>query len=145
MTDRIILSVVSIVMLALTINSGNKPASILTAGLTLGILMTWSAVPLLITVGVLIYMLTALTISSVNMRRKEIATFTRLTIVLTGIWAFVVNLFSLMQWPFSEIIRLILIIPIALYIITLLKGRIKGREFGYMTIMNTEFLLRLIS
>lgn len=144
MTERIILSIVAILMLAFTLKRGNKQTTLLTAGLTVGILTTWTGLPTVITVGMIIYMLTALLISLTNLRSKELTRFNRTTIVLTGVFAFVTNLFLIMHWPYAAEVRLSMIIPIIFYIISLVKGMIRRKEFGYITIMNVEFLLRLI-
>lgn len=144
MTERIILSIVAILMLAFTLKRGNKQTTLFTAGLTVGILTTWTGLPTVITVGMIIYMLTALLISLTNLRSKELTRFNRTTIVLTGVFAFVTNLFLIMHWPYAAEVRLSMIIPIIFYIISLVKGMIRRKEFGYITIMNVEFLLRLI-
>lgn len=144
MTERIILSIVAILMLAFTLKRGNKQTTLLTAGLTVGILTTWTGLPTVITVGMIIYMLTALLISLTNLRSKELTRFNRTTIVLTGVFAFVTNLFLIMHWPYAAEVRLSMIIPIIFYIISLVKGMIRRKEFGYITMMNVEFLLRLI-
>ena len=144
MTERLILSIVAVIMLALTFKKGDEQTTLLTSGLTVGILITWTGVPTVITVGLIIYMLTALLISLTNLRSKELTKFNRTTIVLTGVFAFGANLFSVMHWPYAGEIRLSMIIPIILYIISLVKGMIRRKEFGYLTIMSVEFILRLI-
>jgi len=144
MIERIILSILAIIMLVLTARKGDKWTIILTSGLTIGILMTWSEVPAIITSGLVIYMLTALLISISNLRTNELSRLDRATIILTGLWAFGVNLFSIMNWPFAGEIQLSMIIPIIFYLFSLVKGMIRRKEFGYLTIMNLEFVLRLI-
>jgi hypothetical protein len=131
-------------MLALTIRKGDRESICLTLGLTLGILLTLTRTPIFATVGLIIHMLTSLLISIFNLRHKEFSTFYQLTIILSGIWAFVSNLFSIMEWPFAEEIRLTIIIPILFYMINLFYGMLKRKEFGYLTIINMEFILRII-
>lgn len=144
MTQRIILSVVAIIMLSLTFKKGDKLSIFLTAGLTVGILFTWTGISIAITTGLIIYMLTALLISLFNMKNKELSKFNQTTVILTGLFAFVANLFSIMHWPYSGVVRLSMIIPILLYLVSLLNGMIIRKEIGYLTIMNIEFILRLI-
>ncbi len=143
MTERIILSIVSIIMLALTLKKGDKQSIILTVGLTNGILITWTRVPVVITIGLVTYMLMALMIAMNSLRTKELSKLNQVTIILSGIWAFGANLFSIMHWPYAGEIRLSMIIPIIFYIISLLYGMTKRKEFGYLTIINVEFALRL--
>jgi len=144
MTERIIISVVAIVMLALTFKKGDKKSTLLTTALTVGILITWTGVQTVITIGLITYMMTSLLIAIINLRSKGLGVFNRTTIVLTGIFAFVVNLFLIMHWPYAGEIRLSMIIPIILYLISFFKGMLKRNEMGYLTIMNVDFLLRLI-
>lgn len=144
MTERIVLSVIAIFMLVLTLRKGDRQNIFLTAGLTIGILITWAGIPVIITIGQITYMLTALLISLANLSTKELSKLSQISIILSGIWAFGVNLFSIMNWPFAEVIRFSLIIPLILYLISLINGMIKRKELGYLTIMNVDFILRLI-
>lgn len=143
MTERIIISTISLLMLALTIKKGDKQSIFLNLGLTLGILITWINIPIIITFGMVIYMLTALVIAFASLRNKDLSKLKQVTIILSGIWAFTTNLFSIMHWPFADEIRLSMIIPIVFYTISLLNGISKRKEFGYLTLMNIEFALRL--
>jgi hypothetical protein len=67
-----------------------------------------------------------------------------MTIAIAGFFAFGANLFSIMHWPYAGEIRLSMIIPIALYLTSLFNGMIRRKEIGYLTIMNVEFIMRLI-
>ncbi len=144
MTERIILSIVAIIMLALTFKKGDKLTTFLTAGLTVGLLLTWTGISFIITTGLIIYIFTALFISIINFKNKGLTTFNRTTIVLSGFFVFGANLFSLMHWPYAGEIRISMIIPIILFLVSLFKGMVKRKEIGYLTIMNVDFLLRLI-
>ena len=144
MTERIILSIVSIIMLVLTLKKDNRQNTLLTSGLTIGILITWMSIPLITTIGLITYMLTALIISLTNLRKKGLSKLNQITMIITGIWAFGLNLISIMHFPYASEIRLSAIIPIILYLISLIRGMIKRKELGYLTIMNVEFILRLI-
>lgn len=144
MTERIILSIISIIMLVITLKKGDKLTIILTTGLTIGILITLIKIPMLIFLGSIIYMFTALWIAITNLKRKDLTKLNQVTILLSGIWAFIGNLSSILHWPYAEIFRLSMIIPILFFIISLFYGMIKRKEFGYLSIMNLEFALRLI-
>lgn len=131
-------------MLVITLKKGDKLTIILTTGLTIGILITLIKIPMLIFLGSIIYMLTALWIAITNLKRKDLTKLNQVTILLSGIWAFVGNLSSILHWPYAEIFRLSMIIPILFFIISFFYGMIKRKELGYLTIMNLEFALRLI-
>lgn len=144
MIGRIILSIVAIIMFALTLKKGDKRIILLTAGLTFGILITWTAFPMLKTAGLIIYMLTGLIISFSNLKSNELTILNRTTIVIAGLFTFGANLFSIMHWPYAGVVRISMVIPIALFIISLFNGMIKRKEIGHLTIMNLEFIIRLI-
>ena len=131
-------------MLSLTLKMGDKKSKLLTAGLTLGILITWTEVPTLIMIGLILYMLTGLVISLSNLNRKELSKLHWMTIVISGAIAFTGKLFSIMNWPYASEIRIIMLIPIALYLVSLFKGLIKSKELGFTSILNAEFMLSLI-
>ena len=131
-------------MLFLTSKKGDKMTLYLTVGLTLGIFITWIGIPIIKTVGLLIYMLSGLLISLTNLKAKGLSKMDKLTIILAGLFTFGVNLFSFMRWPYAGEVRLSLIIPVSLFLITLFSGMIKRKEVGYLTIMNVAFILRLI-
>lgn len=131
-------------MLVITLKKCDKLTIILTTGLTIGILITLTKIPMLIFFGSIIYMLTALWIAITNLKRKDLTKLNQVTILLSGIWAFIGNLSSILHWPYAEILRFSMIIPILFFIISLFYGMIKRKELGYLTIMNLEFFLRLI-
>lgn len=144
MPERIILSLVAIAMLVLTYKKGDKMTAFLTAGLTLAIILTWSAVPLILSVALMIYLLTALVIALVNLKSQSLSTLDRATIVVSGFVAFGAKLFFFMHWPHVEWFRIIGLIPIALYLMSLYKGMANRKEFGYATILNLEFVFRIL-
>jgi hypothetical protein len=145
MTDRIILTTVSIIMLILTIQKKEKYSIILTCGLTLGILITWTKIPIMISAGMLIYMIAALLITFYGIRLKQLSILEKTVISVTGMWAFVTILFQLNHYPYANVLRLSLIFPLLLYLILLRKGLIRKNEFGFLTILNLGFLLSLIN
>ena len=144
MTERIILSIVAILMLAYTFIKGDKRTILLTAGLTIGILITWVDLLVVIILGMIINILTALMISAISLKNKGLNKLDKTAIVLAGIFTFVSYMFSIMHLPYAEFVRLSMIIPIGFFIVTLIKGIAARKEFGYLTIMNVDFFLRLI-
>ncbi len=143
MTEKIILLIISIIMLVITLKKGDKLTIFLTTGLTIGILITLTKIPILLFIGSIIYMLTALGITIISIKRKDLTKLNQVTILLSGIWAFVGNLSSIMHWPHAEIFHLSMIIPILFFVISLFYGMFKRKEFGYLSIMNLEFAFHL--
>jgi hypothetical protein len=145
MTERIILSIVAILMLILTVQRNKKWPIILTCGLTIGILITWTGIPLVITLGMMIYMISALSITIYGLKKKELPIYEKIIISLSGIFSFISNLFALMHYPYAYEMGLSMIIPLILYLVVIGKGMTKKSEFGFMTILNVQFLMRFIN
>jgi len=145
MTERIILSIVAIIMLILTIQRNKKLPIILTSGLTIGILITWTENPMVIMFGMLIYILSALFVAIYGLKNKELLKYEKVIISLTGLFSFTANLFAFMHYPFAYEIGFSMIIPLTLFLVTLGKGMIHKSEFGLMTVLNVDFLLRFIN
>lgn len=143
MTERIILSIAAIIMLVYTIKTGDKRTILLTAGLTIGILVIWTDILIVIIAGMIINMVTALIIVAMNLKNKCLNKLDKTAIVLAGIFTFVSNMSSVMHLPYAQFVRISMIIPIGLFIVSLINGIAKRKEFGYLTIMNVDFLLRL--
>jgi hypothetical protein len=88
-------------------------------------------------------MVTALIIAAMNLKNKCLNKLDKTAIVLAGIFTFVSNMSSVMHLPYAQFVRISMIIPIGLFIGSLINGIAKRKEFGYLTIMNVDFLLRL--
>lgn len=144
MTERIIISIIASITLILTIRKGDKLSIILTIGLTLGIFVTWTGIPIVITIGMIIYMVSVLLISINGIINKELNIMDKILISLIGLWALSANLFSVIHWPYASEVKLSMIIPLTFYLILLGKGIVKKKEFGYLTILNADFLMRLL-
>jgi len=145
MIERIILSIVAIVMLILTIQRKERLSIVLTSGLTLGILIIWFGNLMLIRVGMLTYLISALWIMLYGLKKKELLTYEKLIISLTGLFAVIANLFELMHYPYAYEIGLSMIIPLVLFLFALVRGLIRKCKLGFMVILNLEFLFRFIN
>lgn len=144
MTERIILSIITIIMLALTLKQGDKRSILITIALTIGILVTWIGIPIIMTTGMVIYMITAITTALTNLNNKNSSKLHQMTIILSGLYAFGAMLFSLNHWPYGALIRLSAVVPVIFYATSMWYGLTKKREFGYLTILNFQFLSSLL-
>ncbi|MCK4661366.1 MAG: hypothetical protein KAT68_00765 [Bacteroidales bacterium] len=144
MTERLILTIIAVVMLLLTIQKKYKWTIIITSGLAFGILITWTGIPLVITAGMIIYTITAFMSIIYGVRNKELSNIERIIIGLIGLWALTANLFAIMHLPYANEINLSMMIPLIGYIFLIIKGLFRKKEFGFLTILNAEFLLRLL-
>jgi hypothetical protein len=144
MTEKVLISIIAIAMLTLTLIKGDKRTIWLTSILTLGILIAWIDIPMVKPIGMIVYSISALLIALSAFQKDNLDKTLRISIFITGVWALGTNLFALMHWPFANEVRISLVIPIVLYLISLYRGLIKRKELGYMTILNSIFLFDLI-
>lgn len=144
MTEKLIISIIALLMFAFTLKKGGKREISLAAGLTVGILITWINVSTVQTVGLILYMLSGLAVFILNLKKKDLSTLNWAAILTAGLFTFVANFFALMHLPYADFIRLGAIIPLAMYVISLFNGMTKRKEMGYMTIMNVQFVMGVI-
>lgn len=144
MTGKILISTIAIAMLILTLIRGDKRTIWLTVLLTIGLLAAWIEDPTVKSVALGIYSCSALLISLNALQRSDMSKILRTSVFVTGVWALVTNLFVFMNWPYANELRLSLLVPILLYLLNVAKGLAKQKELGYMTILNSVFLLKLI-
>ena len=145
MTERIILSIVALAMFLLTMKKRGLFHKIITGTLTIGILITWTGLPIIITLGFSIFTLgSALTIAYV-FTQKHLLALDKIIIGLTGLIVFIGNIFAIMNWPYGNQIKILMIIPVIAYIILLIKTKMKLKiEIGFMTILAVSCLLKFL-
>lgn len=144
MIEKVILTVVAVLMLVLTLRKKDKYSISLTLGLTFGIILTLVENSVSITIGYVIYIIASLFSAVYGIRNKELNRLERTVIVLTGIWSVCVYVSSVLHLPFATLSRLSVVIPIILYILSVIKGISKTKEFGFLTILNVNFLFRFL-
>lgn len=144
MTEKLIISIIALLMFAFTLKKGGKREISLAAGLTLGILITWINQPTIQLAGLIIYTVSGLAVFILNLKKKDLSTLNWAAIITAGLFTFLANFFALMHLPYAEFIRLGAIVPLAMYVISLFIGMAKRKEMGYMTIMNVQFVMGVI-
>ncbi|TLX72834.1 hypothetical protein E9993_16980 [Labilibacter sediminis] len=144
MTERIILIVVSVLMLVLTLSKKDKNTSMLTLGLTLGVALTLFENKIVLTIGFLIYILSSLMIGIYGIKAKKLKTLEKTVIILCGFWSFYANVSAILHLPYGLELRLSVIIPMILYFVLISKGIYRKKEFGFLTILNLDFLFRFL-
>lgn len=145
MSQRIILSVISLAMLVFSLQKGNKKAMLLTLGLTLAVLAIWMKDPLFVNVGFFLFTAMALVIALFGAPKHDTSLFYKSIIFLIGIWSVVMMLSGLMHWPYYRELMLSILVPLSGYLILLRKGLFHKNEFPYISILSVGLLLDLLS
>lgn len=145
MTQRIILSVISIAMLAFSLQNRDKKSLFLTVGLTVAVLISWMDSPMVMNVDFFLYTAIALLISFFGLANHDQPGFNRVAMFLICIWSVGIMLAGFIHWPYAGEMRLSTLIPLGLYIILLRRGLFHKNEFPYTTILSTGLFLYLLS
>jgi hypothetical protein len=143
MLARVILTLVSLAMFGFTLRTKNKRYILLCSALTLGVLLSWSGITELILGGIILFMFTALIVSSFQLNHLNIKNLGAISLFLTGIWSFTLKLFFVMNWPYQEKLIVSLVIPVMLFVICLFHGMQKQKEFGFWVILIAEFGIQI--
>lgn len=144
MLGKLFLSFVSILMIILSFLKSDFKSRLITCLLAFGVLITWIDEPIANLIGLMLYMLTTIYISIYSLRAIKLKPIIQATLFSAGLLAFISNLLSITHWPYANEIRLSLIIPLVLYFISLFNGMTKRNEMVYLTLINTEFLIRIL-
>jgi len=144
MIETTTLAIITIFMVIYAYMKGDKQSFLLTVGISFGIMIATFRISGIFYVGLTIYMLTTIAIVVLTINNRDLSTIRRGLIILTATLAFATPLFSIMNWPLFEIIKLFTVASIFLYAIVLSKGMMGKNEFGYLTIINVNFLVQLI-
>lgn len=143
MTDRIILSIVSVTMLLLAIRQQGRFSKIITGGLTIGILLIWIANPILITISFVIYTICSLLTVIYGIIQNHLSTQIRIIICLTGLIVLTRGVFAIQRYPFANEMKWLMIIPVITYFIFIIHTKIKiTPETSFMTILMIGCLLQ---
>lgn len=144
MLERIILTTIALGMFRLTATTKDKLSIFLTAGLTLGVLLTWTRIPRFITIGMMIFMMTALVGALFQIRGLFDRSFIALSLFLLCIMIFLVKLFLILNWPHSGELILGLAVPILLFLFCLPRRIHKRNEFGFWVILVADSLSQVM-
>ena len=116
MTETIILSVASVVLLYLALARKDQKSVLLTAGLALSLVIVWFNQPWAYLVSNWLYLIMALLIGLSVLREKEATKWERILVMALGFWAALSKLFQINAWPYEAEITSSMAIPIVLFL-----------------------------
>jgi len=131
-------------MLIMTIQKRDKWTIVITSGLTLGILLILTGFTISHLVGLGIYTISGLLFIIYTYRSKELPNLERIIIGITGTWVIITCIYKVLHYAYADVIQVLTIIPVICYFILLQRGLIKRKEFGFLTIVNVEFIITIL-
>jgi len=145
MEQRIILSIVAIIMVFWVINKNQKDKIdiIFTAGLGAGIFLSWIGNEPFFSIGLTLYLLTTLVILLHQLISKKNEKSFQWSIFCVCIWTIISHLSNLLNWPFAYETHLSIIFPLLFYTISIFKGIYKTTAFSYSMILVAGLILIL--
>jgi hypothetical protein len=145
MTPQILISLLILFVLFSTYKSINDYKKRITLALSFSILVTWFDSYNLKTFGVLLFIITSIFIIYKGYVIKELNIIEKFTFIGLGLFSGSGLLFSLMHWPLSSFISLLMVIPIILYLYTSIKTQLKfNKKYLFLTILVLDCVLRFL-
>ncbi len=145
MSDRLIVSMVSICMLIWTCNVKGSLHLYITALLTFSIYITWFEIPAIKTFSMITYVIAVITALVYAFIQSQLKPFEKYTILIVSIFVLINMLFGVMHWPYATGINLLMIFPTVSYFYYLKRTRVKrNSEIGFITILFFFCLLRFL-
>ena len=145
MTPKILISFLTFFVLLYTYRSINDYKKIITSVLSFSILLTWFDSYNLTTIGILLFITTTIFIIYKGFVIKVLNRFEKLNFIILGLFCGVGLLFSLMHWPFANIISLLMVVPIFLYLYTSIKTQLKfNKKYLFLSILVLDCVFRIL-
>lgn len=139
-----ILSVVAAMMFVLSLFNKEKGAKILTIFLSLGIAILWVDFDFIQKMGIWLYLISVGTVLIYGIIHLKLPKRDRILIGIIGGFTSAGLLTEINYWAFYNEIKISMIFPILAYIILLNRGLVKKEEFGFLTILFADCLLRFL-
>lgn len=145
MTERIILSLIAVLMTTLTLRQPGKWPKVITIAQTLGILSIWPGNMYVTTSGFILYTLSALAIIIYCGAQVHLSLFQKLLMGISSGSALLINLFMMLQAPVGNLVYVLVVLPvISLLGLLMLNKRQLTAETGFMTILAMESALKFL-
>ena len=145
MTIKVLISLLTLFVLLNTNKSTNYYKKIISLALSFSILLTWFDSYNLTTIGILLFITTTIFIIYKGFVLKELNTFEKLNFIILGLFSGIGLLFSLMHWPFANIISYLMVVPIFLYIYISIKTQLKfNKKYLFLSVLVLDCVFRFL-
>jgi len=130
--EKIILLTVAILGTLIALKFKGVFHKILSIGLTISVLLTWTDNIYIITGSFIVFTLLTITTFTYGLTVKELDNFEKISITTMGIFLAVSSIFKMLHFPGAEIIKLSMIVPIIITLATFIRGRKLTKEMSFM-------------
>jgi len=130
--EKIILLTVAILGTLIALKFKGVFHKILSIGLTISVLLTWTDNIYIITGSFIVLTLLTITTFIYGLTVKELDNFEKISITTMGIFLAVSSIFKMLHFPGAEIIKLSMIVPIIITLATFIRGRKLTKEMSFM-------------
>ncbi len=145
MTEKIFLSIVSIIMAYRVLNQQGLFNKIITGGLMFGILLTWFSSTLFVTIGFLVYSIATLLVIIYSFTEKHLSKLDSGIIFTTGLIVLIRKIGMVMHMKYANEITLLMIIPVIGFVLfSFISKENSKKENSFMTILAVDCLLVFI-
>ncbi len=145
MTERIILAIISVLMIALTFKREGLLHKVILIVLTAGVLITFIDVGFVRTIGIILFILGGLLGLVYAFINKKLKFFEQIVIGSISVFVLAHWLFIINHYMYFNVIRLLMLVPITFYILyVVIKKGFRNPEFGFLTILITDCVFALV-
>lgn len=144
LTELVILSLVSVISMALALRRKDQKSISLTGGLALSFLVLWIKDPNVYLGSSVLYILMAVLIAFSVLKEKEATTWNRTVVIILCSWAALSKLFQLNDWPYANEVTVSMAIPIILYQFAFNPQYQSKIKLEYLYLLSLDMLLRVI-
>ena len=130
--EKLILSTIAISGILIAFKFKGVFHKAISIGLTVCILLVWINSKCILTNSFIIFGILTITTVIYGLIVKEINLFEKISIIIMGLFLTNSFIFTLFHLPFAGQIKLSMIIPISLALITFIKGRKLTKEMSFM-------------
>jgi len=130
--EKLLLSAVAVLGTLIAFKFKGIYHKIISVGLTISVLLLWTSGTLFITSSFITVGLLSIATFVYGLTVKGFDKLEKISVTTTGIFLAVSFIFKLMHFPFAGLIKLSMIIPIILTLVTFIRGRKLTREMSFM-------------
>jgi hypothetical protein len=145
MIPKILISLLTLFVLFNTYNSINDYKKGISIALSFSIFITWFDFYKLLLSGILIFITTTILTIYKGLVIRELNVLEKLNFIFIGFFSGVGMLFSFMHWPFTNIISLLMLLPIILYLYISIKTQLKFyKKYLFLSILVLDCVFRFL-
>jgi len=127
-----ILSIIAVLGIFIAFKFKGMYHKIISIGLTVSVLLLWTSNNYFITISFITVVLLTIATFVYGLTVKELNNFEKISIATMGVFLAISSIFKMQHLPLAGLIRLSMIVPIIITLVTFIKGKKITKEMSFM-------------